>query len=185
MLKPREIFLIVGLSGVGKSYLINKLLSLDSSFVHFSAGSLIKKRLQVVDRDSLKALGASEILQNQYVLVDQFNEEIKSISTSNTVLFDVHTLIETKGGIIDVPFDIFDRLRPSRMFFLYANPEDISSRRAHDESRERITQPTAELAHLQGYSENTARGYSSKLDIPFERATHEKAVERILFLSSS
>lgn len=41
----RDITVFVGLSGVGKTFVINRLLSEEEKCIHLSAGSLIKKRL--------------------------------------------------------------------------------------------------------------------------------------------
>ncbi len=45
MSNGREITIIAGLSSVGKTYVINALMRESDSYTHFSAGSLIKKRL--------------------------------------------------------------------------------------------------------------------------------------------
>ncbi|RLT87429.1 MULTISPECIES: ATP-binding protein [unclassified Ketobacter] len=135
MSKQHEIVVVAGLSGVGKSHLINELKKSDSQFVHFSAGSLIKKGRNLSDRDELRLLGENEILQNQYLLVDQLKEELESLSDRNIVLFDAHMVIDSDESILEIPFEIFERLNPSRLILLCCEPEMILSRREKDGSR--------------------------------------------------
>ena len=166
MLKPHSITVIAGLSGVGKTYVIERMLANDERFVHFSAGSLIKKRLAVVDRDHLRLFSANQILQNQYALVEQFNIEMESVPKGIHVLFDAHMIIDIGTEVIEIPFDIFEKLAPSRMILLCEDPEIIVQRRNSDSSRDRPTRSVIEIQKQQGLSQKLAAELSEHLSIP-------------------
>lgn len=167
MSKPHDITAIAGLSGVGKTYAIETILANDDQFVHFSAGSLIKKRLAAVDRDHLRLFSANQILQNQYALVEQFNIEMGSVPKGSHVLFDTHMIIDIGAEVIEIPFDIFEKLAPSRMVLLHENPEIIIKRRISDTSRDRAVRTVLEIQNQQELSQNLAAELSDRLSIPF------------------
>lgn len=167
MSKPHDITVIVGLSGVGKTYAIEKIMASDDEFVHFSAGSLIKKRLAAVDRDHLRLLSTNQILQNQYALVEQFNIELESVPKDSRVLFDAHMLIDIGEEVIEIPFDIFETLAPSRIVLLYEAPEIIIKRRNSDTSRDRPVRTSLEIQKQQELSQKLAAELSDRLSIPF------------------
>lgn len=50
MSKTHDITVIAGLSGVGKTYVIEALMRYSNDYAHFSAGTLIKRRMANIDR---------------------------------------------------------------------------------------------------------------------------------------
>lgn len=167
MSKQHEIVVVAGLSGVGKSHLINELKKGGSQFVHFSAGSLIKKRRNLSNRDELRLLGENEILQNQYLLVNQLKEELESLSDRSIVLFDAHMVIDSDESILEIPFEIFEKLNPSRFILLCCEPEVLLSRREKDSSRLRPLRSVKKLNTQQELSRKLAEEYAARLSIPF------------------
>ena len=174
MSKLNNIILIVGVSGVGKTYAINSLKKSSESFTHFSAGTLIKKRRAETDRDALRLLNSSEILQNQYLLIEQFKLELKAISPEQVVLFDAHMLIHNNNELITIPLDIFQKLNPYRFIFLHDDPEIILSRRDYDASRERQQAVKEDINYLQERSFKMAQAYASKLSIGIQKVTPDE-----------
>ena len=167
MSKPYNISVIIGLSGVGKTHTINFLKNYSSEYLHFSGGSLIKKRLAIVNRDYLRLSGAQEVLRNQIVLVDQFNEELERIPLGSPVLFDAHTVVDcNEDGLVQIPFDIFEKLNPTRIIFLHDKPETIANRRKQDSSRERPNVNVTEIETQQNLSLTIAKDYSNRLSVP-------------------
>ncbi len=179
MLKQHDITVIVGVSGVGKSYFVRSLLNLSNDLIHFSAGTLIKKRLEKIDRDKLRLLSTSEVLQNQYVLVDQFNEELKTIEEGRRILFDAHMVIDTDKGLLEIPFDVFKKIKPSRFIFLQENPGVILERRLNDSSRDRPQRSEDQILKQQSLSIKLAREYAGKLSKPvvFTNANNTQLLE--------
>lgn len=168
MLKQPKLIVIAGLSGVGKTYLIEKLMGTSDTFIHFSAGSLIKKRLAFIDRDKLRSLSSNEVLRNQYVLIEQLKEEMLSVLATQTILFDAHMIIDTESEVVPIPFDIFEQLNPSKIIFIHDSPEIILDRRDNDSSRDRPQRTSLELTAQQNQSLNMAENYARQLRVDFK-----------------
>lgn len=174
--------MLAGLSGVGKSFLINQLTKNYSGYVHFSAGALIKRRRSNIDHDELRLLPDDEVLRNQYLLIDQFQQEISEIEESTVVLFDAHMIIDMDTSLFEIPFDVFARLSPDYFVYLSEKPEIIVSRRISDSSRKRPNRTIMELTRQQERSLELAKNYADKLGIEFDlmQSANIKALERIL-----
>lgn len=167
MLKQHKIIVIAGLSGVGKSFLIEKAKRDITSIVHFSAGALIKKYFAEMDRDQLRLLNPNAVLQNQYVLIEQFNQELGYLSGPSLILFDAHMIIDSDDRITEIPFDIFFKLTPSQIIFLYEEPNIIIERRKKDALRIRPTRSIDQIEKQQDLSLAMAEDYACRLSIPF------------------
>lgn len=166
MSKQPNIVVIAGLSGVGKSYLIDQLKYGANNFVSFSAGTLIKKQRSGMSRDELRLLDEEGIIQNQYLLIKQLLEEIEDVEKGKTILFDAHMLIDTDDGIIEIPLEVFSKINPSQFIFLHAEPEVILERRSKDISRSRPKRTQKELRSQQDRALSLAIDYSSRLNVP-------------------
>ncbi len=162
-----DLTIIAGLSGVGKTHLINRIINEDDNFIHLSAGTLIKKRLEHVERDSLRELGSNTIIANQFLMVEQMNEELAQFNAPQKVLLDAHMLIDGHDGILEIPYEIFQRLAPRRLILLVANAEDIVSRRSLDASRKRPIRNSDELEKQQLQSAELAQTYCQQMGIPY------------------
>jgi len=180
MSKPQfNLTVIAGLSGVGKTFIINEIMKTDSKYIHFSAGELIKERRKNISHDELRLLDASEILQNQHLLIDQLNIEKLSIDCEAHILFDAHMIIDTDNELVEIPFEIFEKLTPSKMVFLHADPKIILERRVNDASRIRPVKTIAEIQLQQDRSGFLAQDYCDKLSIEFIHHTFEGEVSLI------
>jgi adenylate kinase len=180
MSKPQfNLTVIAGLSGVGKTFIINEIMKGDSKYIHFSAGELIKKRRKNVSHDDLRLLDSSEILQNQHLLIDQLNVEKLAIDSGVHILFDAHMVIDTDNQLVKIPFEIFGKLTPSRMIFLHADPKIILERRVNDASRIRPVKTITEIQSHQDLSRLLAQDYCDKLSIELIHHTFEDEVSII------
>ncbi|MES2676906.1 MAG: AAA family ATPase [Pseudomonadota bacterium] len=167
MPKARDIIIIAGLSGVGKTYVINHLLQqFGTNYKNFSAGSLIKKRISSLAYDDLCKLDKNSVLQNQQLLVEQFNEELLETDKNFTILFDAHMVIDNHKEVIEIPYEIFKQLLPTKIIFLFDEPEKIITRRKNDESRKRHIRTTQEIKEQQDHSAMLAKKYARLLSIP-------------------
>lgn len=166
MSKQHNIIVIVGLSGVGKSHVISELKKDECLFIHFSAGSLINKRRKLIERDKLRTLKRNDVLQNQYLLIDQFNNELESIPAGSIILFDAHMIIDSDDSILEIPFDIFKKINPSTFILLYDDPAVILSRRKKDSSRVRPRRSIDEIDRQQNKSQKLVEEYASRLSVP-------------------
>ena len=162
-----DITVIAGLSGVGKTFVIEKLVCESDSYFHLSAGSLIKKRLANLDRGQLRKLEKNSILANQYLMTEQFKEELNTIDRRFSIIFDAHMVIDNDHELIEVPYEIFEQLSPARIILISDEAEKIIERRKFDNSRKRPIRSIPEIIEQQNRSIMLAQYYSSKLSIPF------------------
>lgn len=185
MSKRPDIVVIAGLSGVGKSYVVNQLKLDTDQFVNFSAGTLIKKRRSNMSRDELRLFDEKGIMQNQYFLIEQLLEEIGAVAKEKTILFDAHMLIDTDDKIIDIPLEIFSNINPSQFVFLFAEPEVILERRSRDVSRTRPNRTQEELRSQQDRALSLAIDYSRRLDVPITVAASSELTHIRSILTAS
>lgn len=162
-----DITIISGLSGVGKTFVIEKLVSESDSYFHLSAGSLIKKRLANLDRDQLRELEKNSILANQYLMTEQFKVELNTIDKKFSIIFDAHMVIDNDQELIEIPYNVFEQLSPTRIIFLTDEAEIIMKRRKFDSTRKRPIRTIAEIIEQQNRSIMLAQDYSKKLSISF------------------
>lgn len=167
MSKRHNITLIAGISGVGKSYIIKNLCESSHNFVHFSAGSLIKKRKMSLSRDELRLQNTKDILQNQYLLVSQLHEELKLVPMVRHILFDAHMIVDNDNELLEIPLTIFEQLKPSRIIFLSEEPKIILERRRNDAFRKRPIRSETEILNHQEISKKLVIEYAEILSIPF------------------
>jgi len=109
-----QIIAVFGLSGVGKSTLINDFIKHSPEWTHLQAGQLIKDELKKVDHDKLRLEGNEAILKNQYLMIDAFWREI-DMKQLSSIIFDGHSIIDTGTDILDIPVDIIRALRPNKL----------------------------------------------------------------------
>ncbi len=171
MLTQHKIIIIAGLSGVGKTYLMKRLEEQSDMFVRFSAGSLIKKRRLTMDRDQLRCLSSNEILQNQYALIEQLNQELQHVTENKLILVDAHMIIDSESQVIEIPLDIFKKINPSQIIFLHDDPSIILTRRKQDNCRKRPLRSIKQITEQQDKSLKMAKDYARCLSIPFKAIT--------------
>lgn len=167
MYKVRDITIIAGLSGVGKTYIIEKLIQESDNYVHFSAGSLIQKQRAILNRDQLRKLDKSGVLANQHLIVEQFKEELKTLDKRFSVLFDAHMIIDNNQDTIEIPYEIFEQLKPIKLIFLFDEAQKIIERRMCDTLRKRPVRTISEIIKQQERSIALAQEYSHRLSIFF------------------
>ncbi len=167
MSNVHDITVIAGLSGVGKTFVIEKLVRESDSYVHLSAGSLIKKRRANLERDRLRELEKNSILANQYLMIEQFKKELNTIDRRFSIIFDAHMVIDNDHELIEVPYEIFEQLSPIRIIFLFDEAEKIIEKRIFDNSRKRPIRSIPEIIEQQNRSIMLAQKHSSRLSIPF------------------
>lgn len=131
-----KVVAIFGLSGVGKSTLINNYISSNQNWHHLQAGQLIHSALKNVEHDKLRLAGEDTVLKNQYLMVGAFWDKVRSNNLDN-IIFDGHSTIDMETDILDIPVDVIEQLFPYKLIFLKASPEIIMKRRSVDKSRDR------------------------------------------------
>lgn len=173
MLNGNRISLLFGLPGAGKTTILEKVIPLLTNLVRLSGGSLIASDLSAEDRDSLRKLGADEILKNQEKLVLNFNSALNQISGKH-VVFDGHCMVKDGTRIVEIPLSVIMRLGPDKIIFFDVSPKEIAERRLGDRCRpDREVETVAELITIRQRQLDLCSQYAVGLRVPFEIACHE------------
>lgn len=132
-----EVYLVAGLSGVGKSSVVEYALKKSPGIRRVNFGDAILReateRNLVKNRDELRFLD----LDVQRVL--QVNAARRIGKMEGKVVVDTHLTIPTPDGYVPgIPLDILIELKPKRIVILEADPGDILKRRILDKGRARV-----------------------------------------------
>ena len=164
----QKIILVFGLSGVGKSTLVHKVLENRNDFERVSGGSLIDCNKKTENRDELRVLPSDEILDNQKQLIKNF-AKVKTELGHKHIIFDGHCIIKNGPSITEVPTDIIKKLFPNIIVFVEATAKEIIERRKNDSSRpNREIETTAQINENICLQKNICSKYSSELGVPLE-----------------
>lgn len=157
---------LLGLSGVGKSTLIGRL-NERRPVLHLQASGLIKaeqahRKQQSEDSESLR-LGA--VVDNQALMVAAFRRV--AADTALPIVFDGHSVIDGRDGLVEIPSSVFAELEVSTIFYLSADPNAIAARRLADAARDRPERNAEVLAEHQRFAHNTARRIAEEIGCAF------------------
>jgi len=131
---------IVGISGVGKSTIVTKLVEIltshDKTVSVVSFGTIMldeAKKKGITDRDQLRKLSMGD-QQN----LQKTAGEIIAKYDDDVVIIDTHTFISTPSGYYPgLPDYVLKIIKPANFISVSARPEDIYNRRMKDETRNR------------------------------------------------
>ena len=140
MEEPKRITIVVGIPGVGKTTVITKTKDIllqsgyNTTVVVFGSVMLSEaKKMGVGDRDQIRKLS----LAGQQNLQNLAADYICSVK-EDLVIVDTHLFIRTSSGFLPgIPQNVIQKLKPRNLILITATPEEILSRRAKDESRNR------------------------------------------------
>ncbi len=90
------------------------------------------------------------------------------------VVFDGHSLIDGRDGLLEIPSAVFAALDLDAIGFLRADPVEIYERRCRDVERERPTRDPATLALHQQLAELAAKRIANDIGRPFQRLDGDK-----------
>jgi len=164
MVNKQRIFIVFGISGVGKTTLIKEFISNHPGYKHVQAGDLLGEVFKNKVRDNLRRASEDEILSNQYILVEQFKKFIHEYKEEN-IIFDGHSIIDSGQNIIRIPADIFEKMDPYKIIFIWGNAVDINSNRMHDPKRSRPNLDAEIIDQHQEIAYAQAKIVSTKLRI--------------------
>lgn len=132
---------IVGIPGVGKSTVVNKLVEkLESKRIVFKVvnyGTLMMERASrfhgVNSRDDMRKLSVEVQRELQVRAADEISE-----FKDKLVIVDTHLFIATSEGFWPgMPLDVLQALKPTNLVLVVATPEEILGRRQNDLTRAR------------------------------------------------
>ncbi|MFQ5999085.1 MAG: AAA family ATPase, partial [Candidatus Bathyarchaeia archaeon] len=137
----KQRILFVGLSGVGKSTILDQLEQLAKSngakisFVNYGSLMMDLAEKSISDRDDIRK--ASHEFQHE-LQSKAADKVLQSSSNDQVVVVDTHLLVKTASGYLPgIPDDVLSRIKPDLIVLLEAPVEDIVHRRASDRSRKR------------------------------------------------
>lgn len=172
---PRDplTILVCGVSGVGKTHLINRVLQKIPDAVSLRASAIIGATRDNSDPEYLRALPTDELTRSQELLVRGFLERRCSLA-GKRVLLDAHSVIDTghpTGQVIllEIPTDVIARLEPSGIIHVEDSVKRIAERRNLDAVRSRPARSFEQLDAYQVRSLTICKQYEGALGIPLMR----------------
>ncbi len=159
-----KIIALLGVSGVGKSTVLNKLSS-NLPFQHLQASAIIKERRAKLENQTLSNddLRSFSINDNQQLLVDGFKEVVQA--SPRLAILDGHSAIETPSGVVLIEPSVFAAIGIAHLIFLVDHPSAIARRRDQDLSRKRPPASEQQLNTLQDTALLQASSIARELDI--------------------
>ncbi len=159
----RELSILFGLSGVGKTTMGRKVIGLDAGIAHLSASDLLKAA-HSQSGEELRTAQQDRLVANQLVLKDALSNWRFPPGTHH-ILLDAHSVIDNDRVLVDIPVDVIASLSPDRLIFIRENPEIIVERRLSD-TRVRPLRTAEELGRHQERSFIVCQMFSKFLDVP-------------------
>jgi adenylate kinase len=151
MSESRNVVIVTGIPGVGKTTVINTAMDIvkqkhgeDVLVLNFGTEmfEVASKAGQVKDRDEMRKLPTALQRKNQKLA----GESIAKKARKARVIVDTHTLIQTNNGyLIGLPEWVVQAIQPKTVVLVEAESEMIASRRSGDASRTRDAQAISEI----------------------------------------
>lgn len=157
------LLILAGISGVGKTTLVESLVKARPEILALQASSLLKAAL-LQSGEQLRIATGGAVTSNQAPLASAL-EAARAGRNERPVILDAHLVIDNDRELIEIPIDTFRALHPTAFLMLKAAPATIAAQRASG-SRARPIRSFAELDRHQATSERLALHYSSELRIP-------------------
>nr|WP_246670917.1 AAA family ATPase [Aminobacter sp. MDW-2] len=161
-----RVALVVGVSGVGKSYVIGRFAA-NVSFVHVQASYLLRQAkaelvARPVDREELRT---GQVLDNQALLVEAFGK-LRAVE-SRPIIFDAHNIVDTDDGYAEIPLEVFRTIDPYVVIAISDDPEGILARRNRDTGRARPDRTASQIAEYQSLVISLAERHARELGVPY------------------
>ena len=131
---------VVGIPGVGKTTLINKIVEIiknnDKSVRVTNYGTImfeVAKENGINDRDELRKLPISQQKDLQKIAAEKLSK-----TDGDFIIIDTHAFIRTPEGFNPgLPYHVLQIIQPSHFILVTAKTEEIYNRRMKDETRNR------------------------------------------------
>ncbi len=151
MSESRNVVIVTGIPGVGKTTVINTAVDMvkkeqgeDVLVLNFGT-EMFEVALEkgfVTDRDQLRKMPTAKQRDVQKMAGESIAEKAKSAR----VIVDTHTLIQTENGfLIGLPEWVVRAISPKTVVLVEADPANIANRRSTDETRTRDEQLTEDI----------------------------------------
>jgi adenylate kinase len=153
---------VFGLSGVGKSWLIARMIH-SEPMMHVQASQLLRDEKAAITGQTVtnEALRTGAVLDNQSLLVRAFSR-VHSAATM-PIIFDGHCVVDSAAGLIEIPPEVIEALSISGIVFIEDQPGAIVERRAGDTTRTRPIRSESEIELHQNQALATCLKYAARL----------------------
>ncbi|PKK86397.1 MAG: adenylate kinase [Thermoplasmata archaeon HGW-Thermoplasmata-1] len=149
---------VTGIPGVGKTTVMQKAAEgMNIEFVTYGTEmfEVAKSMGLVKDRDEMRRLSPDVQKEVQ-------KKAAENIAAKGNVILDTHCTIKTpKGYLPGLPRWVLEKLRPSVILLVEADPKEIYGRRLKDETRNRDPDSEEEIAEHQMMNRAAAMAYAS------------------------
>jgi adenylate kinase len=162
--------MVFGISGVGKTWLIQKTRERLAPVLTWRASEMIGAARKIADSDELRRLPANELQASQELLVRGFTIRRRE-RPHDLVILDAHSVIDADSGLFDIPVNVVARLYPAGIIHVRDAAQRIWNRRDTDPARLRPLRTVAELDRYQERSVETCRLYRDALQVPLLEVT--------------
>jgi adenylate kinase len=182
-----RIIFIAGVSGVGKSRLLQSWASAHSEARVLSAGRIIGEARERLDPEFLRALSTEELTRSQQLLVAGF-EQMRTTLTADLIVLDGHVLIERPSGeFYEIPTQTFCELGVHGIVHLENDVATIVGRRIGDSKRARPLRSAEELGAYQQASRVRAQRVADELGVwlRVQSSDDAAALEQVLATSGT
>lgn len=167
-----KVMIVAGIPGVGKTTVLDELLKIagqvDKELTIINYASVM---LEIARREG-KTLKRDELrhapIELQRDLQAKAAEEIaKKIANLSTVIIDTHMIISTNDGYWGgLPSNVLEKLRPSLLVLLEADPREILFRRVKNKTRVRDKTLVKEVTDEMAFSRSVAASCSTLTGAP-------------------
>ena len=151
MSESRNVVIVTGIPGVGKTTVINAAVDLvkekyNEEVLVLNFGTemfeVASKAGDVKDRDEMRKMPTAKQRENQKKAGESIAEKAKKAR----VIVDTHTLIQTNNGyLIGLPEWVVRAISPKTVVLVEADSQKIADRRSNDPSRTRDAQSAADI----------------------------------------
>ncbi|OAG75629.1 adenylate kinase [Acetobacter malorum] len=154
---------ITGISGVGKTFLIKKLLQKIDDSGSISASDILKN-YKKLNSEELRLRENTKIQSDQDIIPVALDERIQELK-KHIIFFDFHFSIDNGTNMVDIPFDMLKKINFYSIIFIEDNAKRIIYNREKDE-RYRPIYNENKIIHQQNYLIRLANLFCSTTDTP-------------------
>ncbi|WP_455182965.1 ATP-binding protein [Azospirillum palustre] len=158
-----KIFIVLGLSGVGKSTACRSFVARHPEYLYVKASDLIHEASSLTFEE-LRTASSESILENQKLLVKALH--LRRIGREDQrVIIDAHSVIDNDRDLVCIPVDVIKSLCPNGFVFLEVDAHTLLSRRMAAK-KPRPLRSADELAQQQVLAKEVAFQYAKELCTP-------------------
>ncbi|WP_147020089.1 ATP-binding protein [Methylorubrum extorquens] len=178
-MRSGPLVVLLGISGVGKSFLTQRISERRPDLLYLSAGNLLREALKV-DPEQLRTSKRNVILANQLMLSEAVRRA-RSGRWQKTVLLEAHSIIDNDRELIEVPLNTISNLEVAGIVLVEDHASQIKRRRETD-TRSRPHRGLRELKDQQQQSSDAATRYAIALNAPIQKVSSGDAATTLDFI---